>query len=447
LKTEPVERTFKTVVVAGRPNVGKSTLFNRLIGKRRAITDPTPGVTRDAVSEPWSAGGYPCMIVDTGGYKPGTEGVFDEAVSRISLERIKTADIVLLVLDVTGITPEDRLLIEKIRPYSDKVILVVNKVDSPEREPLVWDFWSLGFPRLLAVSSAHGLAVGELEEMIAAFLKELGVENLGEGEIPHTVSVAILGKPNVGKSTLANALAGKENSLVSDVAGTTRDVVPGEFIYRNTVFRLLDTAGIRRKSKVAENVEYYSVNRAFKAIDDADIVLLMLDVTEGLTEQDKKISDQIMKTGKGVVIVLNKWDLSGGGGEKEMAEARELVQFRFPVLSFAPIIPVSALEKKRLDKLLDGILAVHAQLHTRVETGELNRALEDWTAFTPPPSIKGRSYKVRYMTQVTTAPVRFVFFVNRKEHFPESYERFLVNNIRKTFGMDQIPLFTELRES
>lgn len=442
----PVEQTLKTVVVAGRPNVGKSTLFNRLIGKRKAITDPTPGVTRDAVAEPWNCAGYPCLIVDTGGYKPESEGAFDEAVSRISLDRIGSADLVLLVLDVTGLTSEDQILIEKVRPFSDKVIVVVNKVDSPERDHLVYDFYSLGFPLLVPVSSSHGLGVGELEEEIAARLKDLGVENMGDGEIPGTLSIALLGKPNVGKSTLANALTGRENSLVSDIPGTTRDVVHGGFSYRNTVFRLLDTAGIRRKSKVAENVEYYSVNRAFKAIDEADVVLLMLDVTEGLTEQDKKITDQIMKTGKGVVIVLNKWDLAGGG-EKEMESARELVHFRFPVLSFAPIIPVSALHGKRLGKLLDAVLDVHAQLHKRVETGELNRALEDWTAFTPPPSIKGRTYKVRYMTQVTTAPVRFVFFVNRKENFPESYERFLVNSIRKTFGLEQIPVFSELRES
>ncbi|MBF9017161.1 ribosome biogenesis GTPase Der [Oceanispirochaeta sp. M2] len=433
------------VVIAGRPNVGKSTLFNRIIKKRKSITDPTPGVTRDTISERCFINNQEVMLMDTGGFKLERDDQFDELVAQKSLEMLEKGDLILFLMDVNDITSEDETFIENLRPYEKKVLLVVNKVDHPEKESEIWNLYSLGFEHIIAVSATHGRNMDAFQDKIISMIDFSLFNGAAEEEKEPHISIAIMGKPNSGKSTLTNQLTGQENSIVSPIAGTTRDVIEGRFLYKNREYRVLDTAGIRRKKKVVEDVEYYSVNRAFHTIDESDIVYLLIDVEEGLTEQDKKITQQIVKNGKGVVIVLNKWDTTDGSKET-WDKAVERVRFLFPILSFAPVMAVSGLKGSGLDKLLEETEKVYRQLTKRVETSALNESLRCWTDFTPIPSVKGRRYKLLYLTQVTTQPVKFVCFVNRDKGFPDSYKRYLLNQIRKEYGMSKIPISMELKE-
>ena len=304
-----IDTRLPLISIIGRPNVGKSTLFNRLIGKRRAITDPTPGVTRDPIPERWLLGNNPVTLVDSGGVKLDREGL-DDAVSDKSLSLLEISDAIIFLMDCMEVTREDQLLIDELRPYTDKVVLCVNKIDDPKRDDLVWNYFSYGYQRVVGISAAHGLGIEDLEDTLLGMLDLERTEE--EPEEPETIKLAILGKPNTGKSTLMNLLTGRDISIVSPIAGTTRDVMRGTFIYKGTEYTVLDTAGIRRKSKVEEDVEYYSVNRAIKTIDDADVVLLMIDITEGISDQDKKIANLIVRRGKGVLLVLNKMDLLKG---------------------------------------------------------------------------------------------------------------------------------------
>ena len=437
-----IDTSLPMISIIGRPNVGKSTMFNRLIGERRAITDPTPGVTRDPIPGRYLLGNHPVTLVDSGGVKLDKEGL-DYAVSEKSLSLCSQSDLILFVLDCTEVTSEDLMLIDELRPYTDKVILVVNKIDDPVREDLIWNFFSYGYQRVVGVSAAHGLGFEELEDTMLGMLDMERLEE--EPEEPETIKIAVLGKPNTGKSTLTNLLTGRDISIVSDIAGTTRDVMRGTFEYKGTDYTILDTAGIRRKSKVEEDVEYYSVNRAIKTIDEADVVLLMIDITEGLAEQDKKIANLIVRRGKGVVLVLNKMDkLKGIPNEIEAIKDR--VRFLFPILNFAPLVPISALEVLDVSKLLDTVWAVWKQLNKRIDTSDINDALKVWTAENEPPRGANGHYKVLYGTQVSVTPVRFLFFVNRIKDFPEVYIAYLKNQIRKTFGFSYIPIEISLRE-
>ena len=430
------------VAIIGRPNVGKSTLFNRLIRKRRAITDAMPGVTRDPIPEKWLLGNHPVLLVDSGGVKLDKEGL-DFIVTKKSLSLLEIADVVILLMDCTEVTAEDEMLIQTLRRFSDKVILAVNKVDDPVRDVLVYDFHRFGFPRLVPLSSAHGLGIDLLEEELMDMLKL--VESEEEVEVEQRIKIAVLGKPNTGKSTLTNALTGHDTSIVSEIPGTTRDVIMGEFSYKGSNFTILDTAGIRRKSKVDEDVEYYSVNRAIKTIDEADIVLLLIDVNTGLVEQDKKIAQLIVRKGKGVVLVFNKIDTLTGI-ENELDAIKDRARFIFPILSFAPIVPISAEKGIDIDKMLDVVWSVWRQLNKRIETAQLNNFLGDWSTAYEPPRIAHRHYKVYYGTQVSANPVRFLFFVNRKKDFPDGYVRYLQNCIRRDLGFTQIPITLDMKE-
>ncbi|MBO5769837.1 MAG: ribosome biogenesis GTPase Der [Spirochaetales bacterium] len=437
-----IDTSLPLISIIGRPNVGKSTLFNRLIGKRRAITDPTPGVTRDPIPERWLLGNHPVTLVDSGGVKLDQEGL-DFAVTEKSLSLLAMSDVIVFLLDVMEITAEDMMLIEELRPYMDKVVLAVNKVDSPDREDLIWNYFVYGYQRVVGISAAHGLGIEELEDSILGMLNLERVEEIPEE--PETIKLAIMGKPNTGKSTLTNLLTGRDISIVSDIAGTTRDVMRGTFIYKGTEYTVLDTAGIRRKSKVEEDVEYYSVNRAIKTIDEADVVLLMIDVVEGLAEQDKKIAQLIVRRGKGVILVLNKIDrLSGMANELEAIKDR--VRFLFPILNFAPLMPISALEGQDIGKLLDMVWSVWRQLNKRVDTSDVNMALKAWTEQQEPPRGPQGHFKVLYGTQVSENPVRFLFFVNRIAQFPDTYVSYLKNCIRKDFGFSYVPVEISLRE-
>lgn len=430
------------VAIIGRPNVGKSTLFNRLVGKKRAITDPTPGVTRDLLRDTWILYNHQVTLVDSGGVKADRD-LIDDLVSRKSLSLLDDSDVILFLLECTEITPEDRILVEKLRPYADKVVLAVNKVDDPSREDLVWNFFSLGYQRVVGLSSSHGLGIDTLEDAVAGML---GLEDNDEVVAQEeTLKLAVLGKPNTGKSTLTNLLTGENLSLVSPIPGTTRDVVSGRFSYRNNEFTILDTAGIRRKSKVEENVEYYSVNRAIKTIDECDVVLLMVDIKEGLAEQDKKIAQLIVRRGRGIVIVLNKTDLLDPIPNAFEAVV-DRVRFQFPVLGFAPIVGLSALKGDNLPQVLNTVLKVYAQLNKRVETSVLNNAIAAWSeAYQPPRGATGH-YKVLYGTQIGVNPVRFLLFVNRIKGFPDVYESYVKNCIRRDLGFKDIPVELVLRE-
>lgn len=430
------------VSIIGRPNVGKSTLFNRLIGKRRAITDPTPGVTRDPIPERWLLGNHPVTLIDSGGVKVDRDSM-DDLVAQKSLSLLAISDAIIFMMDCTQVTAEDRELLEYLRPYTDKIVLVVNKIDDPKREDLLWEYYEYGYQRILGVSAAHGLGIEELEETLLGMLDLVSLEEAPEEA--ERVKIAILGKPNTGKSTLTNLLVGKDISIVSDIAGTTRDVVMGAFNYKGTDFTVLDTAGIRRKSKVEEDVEYYSVNRAIKTIDEADVVLLMIDSVEGLSDQDKKIANLIVRRGKGIILVLNKIDLLAGIGN-ELEAIKDRVRFLFPILNFAPITSISALKGQDIGKLLDMVWMVWKQLNKRIDTARLNEAIKVWSEAYQPPRGGSGHYKVYYGTQISANPVKFLFFVNRVKEFPQIYIQYLKNNIRKDLGFTLIPIEIDLRE-
>ena len=440
------------VVIAGRPNVGKSTLFNRLYGRRRAITDPTPGVTRDAIEEQCSIAGIPIALVDTGGVKVEYEDSFDDIVAERSLSSLNEADLILFLVEIGEMTAEDHLLVDKLRDKSDRVILVVNKADTPDKDYQASEFYSMGLGDPIPVSAAHGRNMDMLAEIVREKLESV-VERISAEDDdyketdqgPSDLILALVGKPNVGKSTLANRLSGEEYSLVSDIAGTTRDTVIGSAEHKGRRLKIVDTAGIRRKAKVAENVEYYSVNRAIKAMFEADVTLLLIDADEGLSDQDKKITAQAVKKGRTVIMALNKWD-ERVPDKAKLKKATDRIRFQFPILDWAPLTPISALKGYGIPELLDVILKADRQQSRRVDTSELNKAVAEWVDLTPPPNRKGRSFKVRYITQVSVKPVRFVAFVNRKIGFPDSYRRFLVNQIRREFGFNLVPVELELTE-
>lgn len=431
------------IVIVGRPNVGKSTLFNRILKRRRAITDPTPGVTRDVIEEKAVISGREVFLVDTGGYKVDRDDQFDELVSEKSLNVLDDADLILFLLDVNEVSGEDEAYIQHLRPHMDKTLLVANKVDHVEKEPEIYNLYTLGFEQIIGISATHGRNIKELEDKI---LSMIDFDNLKErSNHEPDLRIAILGKPNAGKSTLANALTGREDSIVSPIAGTTRDVVKGHFEYKEQKFRVLDTAGIRKKKRVVQDVEYYSVNRAIKSINQSDVVFLLIDGEEGLSEQDKKIAHQIVKKGKGVILVLNKWDLRKDV-KNEFKAVEDRMRFLFPILEFSPIIPISAIKEEGLKELLDTAILIRKQLQQRVDTPVLNDALAEWIDFQPIPHVKSKTFKIKYITQVSSDPVEFILFVNREKLFPTSYIRYIKNQIKKEFGFNKIPFSVEIKE-
>jgi GTP-binding protein len=448
------ENSLPQVSIVGRPNVGKSTLFNRLLGRRRAITDSTPGVTRDPVGERITLGESDIRLVDTGGFTTDSD-TMARAISQRALEEIERSEAVVLVVDGTELNALDEEFVAQLRPYGDRLILAVNKLDTTRRDDLVWEFHALGIDRVVGISAAHGRGTEELIGHVEALIEaaDPGGQDSAHGsgtvladeEKEQEIRLAILGQPNTGKSTLVNKLTGIEASLVSEVPGTTRDVIEGRFSWKGHTFRVLDTAGIRRKSKVSENIEYYSVTRAIDTIRDADAVIILIDSDKGLTDQDKKIAALVADRGRGIVLGLSKWDLMPKIGNQFQA-IRDRIDFLFPILHFAPLVPLSGLNGQGVERLLESVVAVNTQLHHRVETGKLNRHLAKWIDENPPPIRNKRRPKMRYITQVDTVPVTFIAFVSNKRGFTESYIQYLRNRIRADFGMDKIPIRLELRD-
>lgn len=437
------------LVIAGRPNVGKSTLFNRFMQRRLAIVDPTPGVTRDPVEGTAIINGKPVHLMDTGGYKltrdVGTmEAVLDDLVVERSLEMIKKADLILLLLDADQVTGEDEEFIQELRPYWNKVVAAVNKTEGGRNESAAWNFARFGFKKMFFISAQHGDNISELAEYLTS---RMDFSKVKEVSAEQPIRIAIMGKPNTGKSTLSNRLTHSNASIVSDYAGTTRDTVEGVFEYGGKKFQVLDTAGIRRKAKVHENVEYYSVNRAIKTLDRCDVVFLMIDAMEGLAEQDKKICSLAFERGRGIIFVLNKWDLKEDQSKKVIRDTKKWINIMFGQMEFAPILTLSALEGTGIKALLNECIELYGQLNHKIPTTSLNMALKDWLFKYPPPASKTAHFKIRYMTQKSVNPVSFLIFATRPEVVPETYVTYLKNRIREDLGFDKIPVQLEMKAS
>ncbi|MDR0316042.1 MAG: ribosome biogenesis GTPase Der [Treponema sp.] len=448
-------RNLPTVVLVGRPNVGKSTLFNRLLHKRRAITDPTPGVTRDPVEMDGFIAGKPLRLIDTGGFKLERSvengDNIDDLVVEKTLATLTKASLIVLLLEAGEITSEDEEFVALLRPYQSRLIAAVNKTEGGRREADAWNILSFGFEKVFMISAEHGDNIGELEQEIISRLDFSGVKEAATEFEP--IRIALLGKPNTGKSTLSNRLTSSNASIVSNIPGTTRDVVEGSFNWKSRKFVILDTAGIRRKTKVTENIEYYSVNRAIKTIDEADIVVLLIDAQEGLSDQDKKIAALAHDKGRGIIMALNKWDTmqdqsSGAPVVKNIFEAvSDRIHFMFGKMEYAPIVPVSATKGTGIDKLLNTAITMYGQLNTQIETSRLNQALERWLQEYPPPSGPQTRFKVKYAIQKSANPVHFILFTSRVHAVSESYISYLRNKIRGELGFSLIPVSIEIRAS
>jgi GTP-binding protein len=443
------ERKPFQVAILGRPNVGKSTLFNRILGKRLAITHATPGVTRDAVEGRIRIGRLEATLLDTGGWSR-EPGIIEKRVAEKVGLIAGQCDLILLLVEAGGLSGEDLEFVEKLRRFQDKLILVVNKVDGEKQSLNLGEFYALGFPRLIPVSAAHGRNIEALEEAI----REAAAGSEGFEDEPAqeaAIRLTILGKPNTGKSTLLNRFLRAEKSLVTELPGTTRDPVEGRFRHGGRNIVVLDTAGIRRKSKVTEEVEYYSVNRSIKSIEESEVVVLVIDAEEGISDQDKKIAALAAREGRGIILALNKWDRLVQGMDTKQADqvwrkTQDRTRFLFPTLGFAPLHRISALTGAGVKRLLETVLAVHEQLNRTVATPRLNRQLRIWTSEYALP-VRGRNVKIRYATQAGVNPLRFLFFVNNLRGYPRRYNQYLIGRIRRDFGFDKVPLFVEVRES
>lgn len=434
---------MKLVAIVGRPNVGKSTLFNKLIGKRMSIVDDTPGVTRDRIYSKCEWLNREFMLVDTGGIEPESSDVILSQMREQAQLAIESADVIIFVADIkTGMTAADQNVAQMLRKSGKPVVLCVNKCDGLGENPSeLYEFYNLGLGDPIAVSSVHGHGTGDLLDAVFENMPDITEEETDDD----TVKVAIIGKPNAGKSSLVNKIAGENRVIVSDKAGTTRDAVDTPVTYNGKKYLLIDTAGIRRKSKVNDNVEKYSILRAYMAIDRADVCVIMIDATEGFTEQDSKIAGYAHEQGKASVVAVNKWDAVEKDG-KTMQEFTKRLVVDFSFMSYAPFVFISAKTGQRTDKLFGLIDYTVEQNARRIPTGRLNELLSYATARVQPPSDKGKRLKVYYLTQPSVKPPTFVCFCNRKDLFHFSYQRYIENQIREAFGLDGTPIRLIIRE-
>lgn len=435
---------MQLVAIVGRPNVGKSTLFNKLVGKRLSIVDDTPGVTRDRIYGKCEWLNREFTLIDTGGIEPRTDDTILAQMREQAMLAIDSADCIIFVTDMTtGVTANDTDVANMLMKSGKPVVLAVNKDDNiGAPPPEFYEFYNLGLGDPISVSAVHGHGTGDLLE---AVFKNLPPEEPEEYE-ENAIKVAVIGKPNVGKSSLVNYLTGEERSIVSDIAGTTRDAIDSEVIRGDDKYIFIDTAGMRRKAKVTENIEHFSVLRALMAVDRADVCVVMIDATVGFTEQDSKVAGYAHDKGKACVIAVNKWDAVPDKTDKTMSEFTEKLENDFSFMNYAPFVFISAKTGARVDKLFDLIKIVHEQHNRRISTGVLNDMLSYATSRVQPPSDKGKRLKVYYMTQASTAPPTFVIFCNSKELFHYSYQRYLENQIRETFGLDKTPIKISIRE-
>lgn len=431
------------VAIVGRPNVGKSTLFNKLVGTRLSIVDDTPGVTRDRIYGDCEWLGRHFMLVDTGGIEPKSDDIILSQMKRQAQLAIDSAEVIIFVTDVrSGVVATDAEVAAMLQKSGKPIILCVNKCDTVGEPPLeFYEFYNLGLGDPIGVSSVHGHGTGDLLDEVLKYLPD---EESEEDEDEY-IKVAVIGKPNVGKSSLVNAVLGEDRMIVSNIAGTTRDATDSIVENEHGKFIFIDTAGLRRKSKVFDQIEKYSVIRARMAVERAQVCVIMIDATEGFTEQDSKVAGIAHDLGKGCIIAVNKWDAVEKNG-KTMDEFRKKLMNDFSFMSYAPIIFISAKEHIRLDRLFELIKFVDTQNAMRISTGKLNEVLADATARVQPPTDKGRRLKIFYMTQASTRPPTFVCFVNSAELFHYSYQRYLDNKIREVFGLEGTPTKMIIRE-
>ncbi|MDY3224736.1 MAG: ribosome biogenesis GTPase Der [Candidatus Faecousia sp.] len=432
------------VAIVGRPNVGKSMLFNKLTGQRTSIVEDTPGVTRDRIYGDCEWCGRHFSLVDTGGIEPDTDSDMLKFMRRQAEISIELADAIIMVADVrSGVTAADQDVAALLRKSGKPVALAVNKCDSIGLvNPDVFEFYSLGIGDLFETSAIHGHGTGDLLDWVLANIPEYDEE----AEDDDVIKVAIVGKPNVGKSSLLNRILGEERVIVSDVAGTTRDAIDSYFENETGKYCFIDTAGMRRKSKVDDAIEKYSNMRSISAIDRADVCLILIDAGDGVTEQDTKIAGLVHEAGKAAIIVVNKWDAVENKETNTMRDMEAKIRNGLSYMLYAPVLFISALTGARVDKLFQLIQDVHAQNTMRITTGALNSVLADATARVQPPTDKGRRLKIYYMTQVSSKPPHFVIFCNDARLFHFSYQRYLENQIREVFGLQGTPIRITIRQ-
>ena len=429
------------IAIVGRPNVGKSMLFNKIIGRRLSIVEDTPGVTRDRIYGESDWQGRKFTLIDTGGIEPRTDNqilAFMRSQAQIAIDN---ATVIVFLCDIkTGMTASDQEVASMLQRCGKPVVLAVNKVDQGQ-SPDIYEFYNLGLGDPIAVSAVHGHGTGDLLDACVQYFPPEDEEE----EEDAAIKVAVIGKPNAGKSSLVNKILGEERVIVSNVAGTTRDAIDSRFTNSKGSFVFIDTAGMRKKSKIEEDIEKYSVLRATMAIDRADVCLIMIDATEGVTEQDTKVAGMAHEAGKASIIVVNKWDLVEKD-DKTMARMTEDIRRDLAYMTYAPILFISAKTGQRVDKLFDMIDYVSNQATFRVTTGMLNTVLADAQTRVQPPTDKGRRLKIYYMTQVGVKPPHFVVFCNDRRLFHFSYQRYLENCIRSTFGLEGTPIILSIRE-
>ena len=431
------------VAIVGRPNVGKSTLFNKLVGKRLSIVDNTPGVTRDRIYGNCEWLGHNMLLVDTGGIEPFSDDVILSQMRRQAELAITSADVIIFVTDIrSGVVAADSEVASMLQKSGKPIILCVNKVDNiGALPPEFYEFYNLGLGDPIAVSSVHGHGTGDLLDEVIKKIPEGSFDDTDED----IVKVAVIGKPNVGKSSLINKISGEERAIVSDIAGTTRDATDTVIHNSHGDFVFIDTAGLRRKSKVDDQIEKYSVIRARMAVERADVCVIMIDANEGFTEQDSKVAGIAHDLGKACIIAVNKWDAVEKTGTTMDVQRKKLMN-DFSFMSYAPIIFISAKTGQRLDRLFELIKFVDTQNAMRISTGKLNDVLSAATTRVQPPTDKGRRLKIYYMTQASTRPPTFVCFVNSKDLFHYSYQRYIDNQIREVFGLEGTPTRYVVRE-
>ncbi|MBQ9859937.1 MAG: ribosome biogenesis GTPase Der [Clostridia bacterium] len=431
------------VAVVGRPNVGKSTLFNKLIGQRLSIVEDTPGVTRDRIFAECEWSGRTFMLADTGGIEPKTDDIILAQMRTQAQLAIDQADVIVLVTDLrAGVTANDQSVATMLQKSGKPVVLCVNKCDTPGDLPAeFYEFYNLGLGDPIAVSSVHGMGTGDLLDAVCEHLPEPNEEE----EERDTIKVAVIGRPNAGKSSLINCVAGEERSIVSSIAGTTRDAIDTHISNQYGDFIFIDTAGLRRKSRVDDAIEKYSILRAQMAVERADVCVIMIDGVEGFTEQDSKVAGIAHEKGKACIIAVNKWD-AVEKDDKTMDKMRKELMDDFSFMPYAPFLFISAKTGQRVERLFELIKFVSEQNSMRIKTGMLNDVLAQATARVQPPTDKGKRLRIYYMTQASTNPPTFVFFVNRAELFHFSYQRYLENQLRDTFGLEGTPVRFIIRE-
>lgn len=431
------------LALVGRPNVGKSTLFNRIIGERKAIVEDTPGITRDRLYDEATWNGKDFILIDTGGIDfENIEGQIESRIYQQVLLAIEEADVIVMVTDgKTGLTDEDLRAASILKKSKKPILLAVNKIDNFDNADY-YDFYRLGLGEPIPVSSLHGMNTGDLlDAVVDAF--PAGEQEEDDDEV---IRFALIGRPNVGKSSLANRLLGEERTIVSDIPGTTRDAIDSRFEYNGQKYLLIDTAGMRRRGKIQETTEKYSIIRTLRSVDRSDVALMLLDAKDGVTEQDKKVAGYAHEAGKGILIVVNKWDAIEKD-DKTMKKFEEEIREEMAYLSYAPIVFISALTGQRVHTVLEWVKAISEQQNLRIPTARLNEVIQEALRLNPPPTDKGKKCRILYGTQVGVKPPKFAIYVNEPQLVHFSYERYLINQIRQNFGFEGTPIWLLIRRS